>query len=331
MSTQTHIDAHHAAASVRPGMALFEALDRLEQALGHDCFDPGARVPVRMRLSRSLVSPTGEIVAIEVPDEGAPKLVLTTAMPGLAGSMSLTSDSMTLAFAEGHPGAEVLDLFHHRSLVLLYRAWKDATGRARSLLQPLDIWSRGMFAAPEFYWTLGTLVRGPVTVVSIRGLLADRYQPLQVRVRDGMLRRTSAPEGCQAALGTSNATLANGCMVGAVISDRTCLIDVEFGPAPLEELADFLPGGGHRIQLERWLNAMLPNDALCRIVLLVQRPDMPSGLGGWSDGQQLGSMPSRLGRNAWLSGGRQRHARIRTACSRHINGKRDDDRLGGQP
>lgn len=93
-------------------------------------------------------------------------------------------------------------------------------------------------------------------------------------------------------------------MLGPRLVEETTTIEVELGPAERADLEALLEDGPPRRRLRRWIAELLPGGMVALVTVRLPRPGEPTRIGAAT------AAPRRLGRDAWLSGGTLREARV---------------------
>lgn len=264
----------------------FQAVRLLESALS-DGPALGERGPyekerLRLRPSTSLGFPTSEVVDITTHTEqdGTPRAVVTTNLPGLYGAGSPLPRSYAhqiLLEEEEQPQVRaLLDLLHHRLLSLWYRSWKhfryeqayQEGGRDLLSLALLDLIGISPATPSE---EIGT---EPVRLLRYLGLLLLRTRPvrgLEILLRDELelpitleeapVRELVLPQEqwfrLSAQPQSGDGCLGQDIVIGARRIDRQSQLRIKIGPVSDSTLRMLLPGGS--------LNKRLI--ALCRFYL----------------------------------------------------------------
>ncbi len=227
-------------------------------------FHPPAREAVRLRGSIRLARAANDIESAEFPAGEAP--VLRTAGFGLlgeSGEMPHVWSSYAIEREQrGDTGfTAFFDLFHHRLLSFLYRAWCSPrfplTAEAGEP-NPMDgfLWSLlGMAHTPgpgEIETALlscaALLLPRPRSAEALRGLLEDYFSvPIEIEQFRGGWRPFE--EGDQTRLDDEPAAarpwqqLGLGAAVGGEAWDPQAAVRIRAGPMPLARYREFLPGG----------------------------------------------------------------------------------------
>lgn len=272
-----------------------------------DPADEGVRFTVPPRLA----FPAGEIDGLEWTGDGPARMAVNAF--GLTGPQGVMPLVYTQAVADRVRERDTalrdfLDLFHHRLISLLYRAWRkyrftiqygreggdlltthllDLVGLSPGAGAPRGI-------APESLIFYAGLLAPPTrSPVSLELLLADYFGvPVEVesfvggwyRIHGGDLTRVG-DEGRPQRLGS-------GAVVGDEVWDPSARIRIRLGPLDREEYDAFLPGGDRHEPL-RSLIRFFSHDRVEAEVKLVLRREQVGGV-------VLGGPPAPLAWATWL-------------------------------
>ncbi|SDC85684.1 type VI secretion system baseplate subunit TssG [Paraburkholderia lycopersici] len=200
-----------------------------------------------------------------------------------------------------------LDIFHHRSLTLLYRAWAtaqsaaslDRPGHDRFSLyvaslsgyplrhdrpRPLPAHAR-LSAAP----LLAREARNPEGL----GNALAHYFGVPVRIDEYVLHwMTLAPENC-CVLGQHRASsiMGSGAVIGTQVPDRQYRFRMVIGPLDIEDYHRFTPRGTDLLRLIDWVRAFVSEEYDWELELQIKPQSAPPAvLGG----------PQQLGWSAWM-------------------------------
>jgi type VI secretion system protein ImpH len=202
--------------------------------------------------------------------------------------------------------AAFADIFHHRLILLFYRAWADAQDTV-SLDQPDQPFSRHLacllhLGAPAQrardsvsdharYGVAGHLLRqtrNPEGLVQILKL----YFGVPVRLHEFVPQWVRLEAGEQTRLGGPGARLGHGALLGAAVFDASHKFRLEVGPLRLADYLDFLPGRKRALQLRDWVRQYVGIELDWDIRLVLDRRDVHGLSLGW------GNAP--LGLASWL-------------------------------
>ena len=207
-----------------------------------------------------------------------------------------------------------LDMFHHRMLSLLYRAWSEArpTGsHDRPDNDPFTRWVgsvagyglgtlRGRDSVPDSarLAAAGILGRAVHGAEGLERVLNDFFR-VPVRVHQWQPHWMSLPEEARSRIGLRRAPVALGesAVIGAHVWDCQTRFRVEIGPLTLAEYERFLPGGQSMKRLRDWVLNYIGHELSCEMHLLLKKDEVPA--------VKLGSAGA-LGWTSWLGPRRAR-------------------------
>jgi type VI secretion system protein ImpH len=193
-----------------------------------------------------------------------------------------------------------LDIFNHRLVSFLFRAWEkyryhvvrdaecaDPVSRRSRLLchlerkdDPVDLLA---FA--------GLLQRQPLSEASVERLL-EAYLQVPVAVYSCVVRWLPVPDHQLMALGSRNCVLGGLAVLGRELRSASTTYRVHVGPLSYEKYVEFLPGGTARTKLLALLDR-LDADALdCELTLEVDANTLHTYC--------LGSPEGGLGFTSWI-------------------------------
>jgi type VI secretion system protein ImpH len=191
-----------------------------------------------------------------------------------------------------------LDMFHHRLLSLLYRAWAEAQP-AVSLDRPdNDPFSRwigslagygqptllGRDAVPDGarLAAVGILGRSVHGAEGLERILNDFFR-VPVRIHQWQPHWMRLPEDAHSRIGLRSAPVALGqnAIVGAKVWDCQTRFRIEIGPLTLEQYERFLPGGESLRRLRDWVLNYVGHELSCELHLVLRQEQVPAvKLGG---------------------------------------------------
>lgn len=219
------------------------------------------------------------------------------------------------------------DLFHHRLLLLFWRAWAQAQPSV-SLDRPDDPFGdqlgsligvgapslRGLDAAPDAarLYAAGLVSREARNAEGLETLLALQLgRPVRVECFAGSWMALDARErsrlgGGGAGRGAGRMAIASrlgqGAVLGSQVWDRQHHIGLHVGPLDAEGFAELLPDGRRLPELVALLRFYGSDEWGCQLTLhLDDEAAAPA---------RLGRRPARLGWSAWLGRPRQRQVRL---------------------
>jgi type VI secretion system protein ImpH len=220
-----------------------------------------------LRPAMNLNFPNADVVEVAVrpePESGPsqPHYTVTAAFMGLYGVDSpLPSFFTEMIHDQEEPEAvrvrDFLDIFHHRLLSLLYRAWAKYRYEVQFLpggqddfsdrLKPLTGWSQAVdfSAVPriQLLRCLGLLTQQPRSAAGLASLLTDFIADVPVRVVQCIHRWISLQPDQKNSLGRNNALLGINCLAGGRVADRSGKFRLIFGPMGYESLLKLIPNG----------------------------------------------------------------------------------------
>jgi type VI secretion system protein ImpH len=201
-----------------------------------------------------------------------------------------------------------LDMFHHRLLSLLYRAWAEAQP-AVSLDRPdNDPFSRwvgsvagygqptltGRDSIPDGarLAAAGILGRAVHGAEGLERILNDFFR-VPVRVHQWQPHWMRLPEEALSRIGLRNAPVGLGrnAVIGAKVWDCQTRFRVEIGPLTLDQYQRFLPGGESMKRLRDWVLNFIGYELSCEMHLVLKKEEVPA--------MRLGAAGA-LGWTSWL-------------------------------
>ncbi|AWP73660.1 type VI secretion system baseplate subunit TssG [Bordetella bronchiseptica] len=337
MDAAARTDRHAAPAVLPP--AFWQALAAAPH--GHDLFHvlrwidarAGARAPlgrgasprhepVRMRQEPSLAFAPATLAAARAPGEGAaPELSIYSF--GLFGPngplpLHLTEHARERRQHHGdHSLAAFADLFHHRLILLFYRAWADAqstasldrgqerfSGYVASLLHlgAPSLRRRDSVMDHAKYHMAGHLLRQTRNPEGLCQVLraffglpvgVDEFVAQWIRLEAGQRLRLGAGGG-----------LGGGAPLGVAVRDAQHKFRIRLGPLDWQDYLAFLPGSARARQLLHWVRLYVGVEFAWEVRPVLRRDAVrsvrlgaaaPLGLASW-----LGRRPPRLGDAAEL-------------------------------
>jgi type VI secretion system protein ImpH len=315
-------------ASSRPAMpaAFWRALEQNPYA--HDLFHTlrwidaraGGRVPlgrepvprnepVRLRQEPSLAFAPSTLASVDPGREGRPPEVSIYSF-GLFGPNGPLPLHLTEFVRERihHHGdttfAGFADIFHHRLILLFYRAWADAQSTV-SLDRPEASFTR--YVASLLHMGMPSLARRDTVMDHAKFFMAGH-----------LVRQTRNPEGLKQILQTffavpvriaefvpqwirlepsqrlglsGNMALGRDTILGSAVRDAQHKFRIELGPLSRADYASFLPGGRRARQLLHWVRDYIGVEFAWDVRPILKREQVP--------GMKLGA-PQPLGLSSWL-------------------------------
>lgn len=274
---------------------------------GHD---PEQEV-LRFRATRSLSFGPSDVSSIDY-DEATGRYDVRVNFFGLYGPASPLPPYVTERIIERDetPSSleDLLDLFNHRFITLLYSMWQKSRHFVRFEEHGLDATSQCFLALCGFPVDDRTeLGKVPRTAIlphvglmshysnspdAIAAMLSS-YFDLPFEIIEFVSRTVDIPPESRMELGIENTLLGGDMVLGEQVEDDLGKFRLRIGPAPYDILQNFLPGGAnHGVLVD--LLAMIVRDPIdWDLEFSYQQETIEAG--------QLGS--ARLGNNLWLSDG----------------------------
>lgn len=214
---------------------------------------------------------------------------------------------------------DFLDIFHHRLMSLLYRAWADnnitvdmdraligysETGEPREGSRYLDFIGsfsgmgmeviRGRDSVPDFARMFHSpwMSRQARNAEGLEKIIGDFFEvPAQVKSFQG--RWLPLPRDSWCMLGESEETGVSGvnAIAGEFFWDCSLSFRIQIGPVSFADLQRMLPGGGAFTRLCDWVRSYIGKELFWDVQLLIRAEDIPPLLLG-EDG--------RIGFDTWL-------------------------------
>jgi type VI secretion system protein ImpH len=273
---------------------------------------PARREALRFVHDPNLIFHSADITAISprVLRDGVPFAEITTTFLGLYGAVSplaayISENVIGAERADEHSLKAFYDIFHHRLLSLLYRAWKKYRFQAGFRVDGTDPFTRralsfvGVDAAAMPREGLSAL-----QLLALASLLSIRTRPARslqiilerlfpdatITLENFIARRVVLKDDQIAKLGTQSSTLGVDLCVGGAVVDRTGRFRVGIGPVNYALFEGLLPGGQHHPLLRKVINQFSRGvlEIECEITLAI--PETPQFQLGAARGAQLGVM-----------------------------------------
>ncbi|MFT3776065.1 MAG: type VI secretion system baseplate subunit TssG [Minicystis sp.] len=279
---------------------------------------PVSEERVRLRADVSLIFASCDVSEVSNVKnaDGVERVRVTNAFMGLYGSSSPMPPSYVEKIAlddyQGgpQPVREFLDVFHHRLLSLLYRAWSKYRFSVMYRQKGKDPFTRRMFCAVGLdgmkdaetvldrflYLRYAPLLASKSR--SARGLqvvLDDLFGAVGVKIEQFVGHWTLIEKPNRNKLGVMNHQLGESLTIGRYVYDGTGRFNVILGPLSYDDYLSFLPGGHRRPLLRAAIGTFTRGQHDVMLELHVKTDDAPR--------LQLGSQRSAtLKRTAWLGG-----------------------------
>jgi type VI secretion system protein ImpH len=254
---------------------------------------------VRFRPNASLGFPASDVErVVERPDplgEAPARYQVTVNFFGLYGPASPMPNHFTEDLLWAGEDAEsargFLDLFHHRLVSFIYRAWEkyrypvqydpaapdEVTGR---LLCLLGLGTPGMLpragiAAPPLLRLSGMFASRRRTAVGLEAVLRDYFPGLEVRVESCRERRVRIPAESSCRLGRASGTLGAEAHLGETMRDRSGAFRLRLGPLSAARFRAFLPGSPDLDALARLVRLYVRDPLEFDLELTLRAPEVP--------------------------------------------------------
>jgi type VI secretion system protein ImpH len=186
--------------------------------------------------------------------------------------------------------ARFADVFHHRALLLFYRAWAQSQPAVHADRPGDDVPDAAKrFAAGH----LARPTRNPETIAKV---LRQFFKvPVRVESYVGHWMQLRAQDRSRLGGGAANrsARLGVSTVAGGKVWDRQYKLRLHIGPLTLAQYRQFLPGQRSLIELRDWMRQLLGFDMLWDVQLVLKGSEVPP----------LGLAPEMapsLGRSTWL-------------------------------
>jgi type VI secretion system protein ImpH len=229
---------------------------------------PAHEERIRLRGDTSLIFSSSDVTEMSLAQyaDGQKRARVSVAFMGLYGSVSPLPthfpEQIALSEYQGGPQPirEFLDVFHHRLLSLVYRAWTKYRLPVMYRKRGTDPFTRRMFCAvgldgfrdhetplDRFFF----LRYAPILTSksrSARGLevvLGDLFGEMGVKIEQFVGHWTLIEKPLRNKLGVMNHQLGESLTIGRYVFDGTGRFTIVLGPVGYDEYLSFLPGG-HR-------------------------------------------------------------------------------------
>jgi type VI secretion system protein ImpH len=275
--------------------------------------------PIRLAQEPSLAFAPASFASCEADNEGLPPR-LEQRILGLLGPngplpLHLTEHALNRMLHNGDKTfARFLDVFHHRMLLLFYRAWADAQptvaadradeDRFAFYLGALGGWSTSdaqvadaVPRAAKNYFA-GHFARPQRNAEALASMLSE-YFGLPASVEEFPVSWLALPEDQRSALGgppREGIALGRGTVLGEHVCDVQSKFRIRLGPMDIERYESFLPSGEKLAVLVDWVRSWVGFEFEWEVVLVLQRAEV--------SGIQLGR-EGRLGWTSWLGAWRK--------------------------
>jgi type VI secretion system protein ImpH len=264
---------------------------------------PAAAEPVRFRPHASLGFAARDVETLEwvdfrgdVVDDGdeSARWRMTVNFHGLYGPASPMPAALTeeiLWYVDDHdPVRDFLDIFHHRAISFVYRAWRKYRHHEQYEVDPYDAATRRCLALaglPEemhpacpfdplgVLRDVGLLWDVRRSVGGLEGILRDQFPGIRIRVDAAMGRVVEIPREQRSRLARHGSRLGEDATIGGQTFDLTGAFRVSLGPLSVEEYQAFFPGEARHTALVRLIRFYVSDPLECSIRLLLRGGEIP--------------------------------------------------------
>jgi type VI secretion system protein ImpH len=303
-----------------PDFSFFQAVRLLERLAGTKeplgSFTPPATEPVRLGANPSMAFPRAEIESLESRQVGPPRM--TVNFFGLTGPQAVLPDRYTemvieRMYARDHTLRDFLDIFNHRFISLLYRAWEkyrfpvgyERSGQDRFtgyMLDLIGLGTRGLQdrqAIPDqaLICFEGLLAQFPRSASGFEQVLSYYFDvAVEIQPFAGAWRPLDAGSRTKMEDGRSpSERLGIGMVLGDEVWDQETVVRVRLGPMPLAQYESFLRDGDAHAPLKSLCRFYCGEDLDVEVQLILKREEVPpAGLG------VEGAPEPRLGWVSWM-------------------------------
>lgn len=266
---------------------------------------------IRFRHDPSFIFHSSDVTSIE-PRVAKPGHIfgrITTTFLGLVGAASplaphLTEDVFEAEQNEDHSLRDFYDIFHHRLISLLFRAWKKYRFASGFRTDAADAFTKRAFAfvgvdaggalpqhglPPGDLLGLASLVSQHTRPPRMLRLILERLLPgVGVDIECFVARRMTIEEPQRVRLGVANTVLGEDMTIGRSVLDRSGAFRVIVGPVPYELYEAFMPGGRHHDRLKRIVDQFSGGVLEPELELKLEQADAPRFRIGHARGAVLG-------------------------------------------
>jgi len=274
---------------------------------GHD----PAQEPVRFRSTRSLSFGRSDVSEITYVPE-ADRFDIRVNFLGLYGPASPLAPYTTERIIERDESPssleDLLDIFNHRLVTLLYRIWQKSRYHIRYEANGLDATSKCFLALCGFpiedRAQIGSVSRSALlpyaglmslysnSAAAVSSMLSG-FLGILCEIREYVPRMVHLDEDSRIALGIQNSLLGGDMIVGGLVDDDLGKFTVRVGPTEFDNAAPFLPGGTRHHEIGELLSMVVSDPLDWDVEFNIERETIsPARLNG-----------ARLGVSTWLGSG----------------------------
>lgn len=280
--------------------SFYQAVRLIQRASGSSdpvgSFDAPGNEAVRLSTHPSISFPAAEIQSLEERPGKPPKMAVNFfGLDGPLGTLPTryTEQVIERLYARDATLRDFLDIFNHRFVSLLYRAWEkyrfpvayERTGQDRVTGYLLDLIGLGTpglgnrQSVPDQALIAyeGLLMQYPRSASAFRSMLSHYFSvPVEVEPFAGGWRtldegsRTSFQDGF-----SRSEQLGIGMVLGDEIWDQQSIVRVRLGPLTLEQYRGFLPDGAAHDPLKALSRFFCGEDLDVEVQLVLKREEAP--------------------------------------------------------
>jgi type VI secretion system protein ImpH len=252
--------------------------------------------PVRLSAHSSLAFPPGEIDSIEERGDAPPRMSVNFfGLVGPMGTLPTRYSELVNERLAAHDSTlrDFLDIFNHRFISLLYRAWekyrfpvgygRGGTDRFQSyLLSLIGLGTEGLrnrqpFPDQALIGYEGLLAQYPRSASALCQILQHYFEvPVEVEPFAGGWRPLD--HGSRSSFQdqrTASEQLGIGFVLGDEVWDQQTVVRLRLGPMPLAKYNSFLPDGDAYESLRALCRFFCGEDLDVEAQLILQRSDAP--------------------------------------------------------
>lgn len=307
--------AHPAEFSFFQAIRLLQRMIDPEKPLG--AFHHPGQEPVRLAAHASLSFPPSEIDGLEPRDDAPMKMTVNFfGVHGPSGTLPTRYTELILGrlYARDSTLRDFLDLFNHRMISLLYRAWEKYrfpvkyerntaedpfTGYMLDLigLGAEGLQNRQPVPDQVLICYEGLLAQYPRSALAFRQMLSHYFEvPVEVQPFAGTWRPLDSDSRTCLSEGRSRSEqLGVGIVLGDEIWDQQSVVRVRLGPMTFEKYRQFLPDGSAFEPLKALSRFFCGDDLDVEVQLVLKREEAPRMELGVEQGA-----PPRLGWSSWM-------------------------------